>query len=248
MRKLVYCIPLVLVAGLLIYNYGFAPDDGRALLGRAIAAHGGEDSLARTRRGRINGVGSRSTTAHDINFVWEETFHLPDRAKRTIREPWLGEMQATTYLYNDGKCRIYDGKELKRTQDVRPGDLQGVTDVLGQLVKMRQAKAALTPLPEIQVRGRPAVGFETDSAEWGKVRLWFLRDRGLLARMMKKMDGAEGEESVDVEMLLDDYKEYDGVPMPTRIILMRDGRVSTEMTVKDVKFLDKLDDGVFSPP
>jgi len=248
MRKLLYCIPLVVVAGVLIYNYGFAPDDGRALLARAITAHGGEENLARTRRGRIHGTGTRTTSAHDIQFVWEETFHLPDRAKRTIREPWLGELQTTTYLYGDGKCRIYDGKELKRTQEVGPGDLQGVTDVLGQLVKMRQARAKLTPLPEAQVRGRPTVGFATRSDEWGQVKLWFLHDRALLVRMMKQMDGPEGELPVDVEMLLDGYKEFAGIPMPTRIILQRDGRVSTDMTVKEVKFLDRIDDAAFAPP
>src|SRR5262245_16357561 len=145
MRKLLYLIPVVAVAAVLVYGW-YVADRSRSVLSKAIAAHGGEAKLAKSRRGRVAGTGKMPKGHFIVRYTWEEYFDLPDRYKRSSQRGWLGQASTMTELFRDGKItvRIDDDEP-----DVRPADRpsrQCVASLLGQLLDLRKDNIPLRSL------------------------------------------------------------------------------------------------------
>jgi hypothetical protein len=239
MRKLLYLIPVVIVAAILGYGW-YAPDPSRALLARAITAHGGEANLAKSRKGRAAGAGKMPRGHFMIRYTWEEYFDLPDRYKWVAQRGW--PPSTLTELFRDGKItvRIDDQEPDVRSAD-RPSR-QCVASLLGELVDLRKEKVPLRALTETVVLDRPALGIEASPPHGGKVDLYFDKDSALLLKL------ATRGSANDLEMTCSGYQEFAGVRLPVFVQVYRDGRLMFEETIKEVDFLDQINDSVFAKP
>ena len=54
--------------------------------------------------------------------------------------------------------------------------------------------------------------------------------------------------SVEEERRLSDYREVDGVKFPFHWVTYRDGALYSDLTVKEVKFNEKMEASTFSKP
>src|SRR5208283_134278 len=110
MRKVWYLLPLVALLLLLVIGW-FNTSPAPGILDRAIAAHGGEQQIARSRIGHSKGKGTKAGPHGEMRrFTWEETYQLPDKRKRTIRARSLGETIELVYLFRDNQCWVREGK------------------------------------------------------------------------------------------------------------------------------------------
>src|SRR5208283_3311190 len=157
MRKVWYLLPLL--ALLLLLGMNLFPRSGaRAILDRAIEAHGGDVNLARVKTARLKGTSRQiADGAFGPPSSWEEILRLPHNLKRTIRQPFAGGALVFTHLYRDGKCWIYKGKEQ---MDVIESEPDSILVLLDRLVQMRKQDVPLTQMADEQVQGRAAVGIE----------------------------------------------------------------------------------------
>jgi len=245
MRKLLYLIPLALLLGLLGYNYFAGGDSGRALLARAIEAHGGESRFDRTRTGFTKGKGNE-LVPHDMPFTWEETFQLPHRLKSVIRKQWLGSQ---THIYADGKHRVFREKEEMSVIDLEEAgeNIESMPDILGRLVTAWRLKGQVTPLADTVVRGRQAAGIEIDTPGHPRLQLYFDKQTYRLVKMTKEK-ALPDKGTVLVELYCSAYKDVDGVAVPGSISVYQDGRPFIELTIHEVKFVEKIDDSHFARP
>lgn len=246
MRKLLLLIPLAGILLAALYHFLSRTDAGRELLAQAVEAHGGEAGYQRTRIGTVKGVGLQSL-AHDVPFTWEETFHLPDRLKRVLRMPT--HQTALTQLAANGKYRVFDGpQEVSSTPLEEVNDLvESTPDILGRLVMAMRRKTEITLIDEIEVQGRPAAGIEVDQGAAGKVQLYFDRQSHRVVKMTRHQKLPEAG-TVWVELFPWEYQVVDGVAIPYKMRIYREGQLSFDMTVKEVKFVERLDDSVFAGP
>lgn len=245
MRKLLYLLPLAGLLGALAYNYFAGGDTGRALLARAIEAHGGEARFDRTRTGFTRGKG-KEVVPHDVPFTWEESFQLPHRLKSVIRKPWLGSQ---THLYADGKHWVFREKqEMGVTNLEEAGEnIESMPDILGRLVTAWRLKGEIKPLEDTVVRGRRAAGIELNTPGHPRLQLYFDKQTYRLVKMTKEK-ALPDKGTVVVELYCGDYKDVDGVAVPGTISVYQDGQPYIELTVNEVKFVDKLDDSHFARP
>ena len=106
----------------------------------------------------------------------------------------------------------------------------------------------LSPLGEVKVNDKPAVGVRVSSEGFQDVNLFFDKASGLLVKTeTRTIDAQSGDEKTE-EKLLSDYKETEGVQRPGKVVVLRDGKKLLTLQVEDVKVVDKFDKDFFTKP
>jgi hypothetical protein len=237
---------VVLLAGL--SGRATAQEEPRAVIERAITAHGGAERLAAARAGQTRTRG----TVHlggGIAFTAESWTQLPGRLKNV--------MQFTTPGGNYVQTQVLDGDRAwlnvsGKTQEL---DARAVAEIkenlhaerLAGLVTLRESGYELTPLAEVVINGRPAVGVKVTSAGHRDLSLYFDKPSGLLVRTVGRVLDAAGQE-VTQEKTCSGFKEMEGILRPTRVAVLRDGKLYLDLEVLEHKTVDRFPDGTFGPP
>lgn len=246
-RMLILGSVLVLVAAGAVISYLRSPHDGRTVLAEAIAAHGGAEAIARTRTGHIVGRNEKVGPEGRQSFAWEEFFQAPNLHKRVIEEQERGQKVTTTLLAPAGKCFVHVGGLPLRASDCDTAELASPFDYLTRLVEIYDANLPLLPLGPETIRGRPALGFQADSKDWGKVGLYFDKESKLCVKVKKYPNDDEAADDA-LEIICSDVKSFDGVQVPVRITFLRNGQMDYELTLHTVQFVPQLGAGTFAVP
>ncbi len=233
-------------------------EDARAVLDRAIRAHGGEDRLERTTRGRIKSEmdGHEMMEGRVIVFkvTREEIFDLPARFRRTIRGTANGGAFRLEYAITgkDGWLQE-EGSVLKRkltefTFEPLPLAAHWQT-ILANLPLLRGKDTQLTSLPEQRKDGRTLAGIRAASPS-GASDFYFDKATGLLARSQWDIPSllAGRDREMFGDNFYEDYKDIKGVYYPMKIKASAGNAQVVIVTVSTVEFLDKIEDSVFAKP
>ena len=216
--------------------------DPQAILEKAIAAHGGEANLTKRRAGRAWGA----DTGPGLRLTWEEVFEVPGRwVKRT--EGTMNERKfRQALLFTDGTLwRSVDGgapEEASAASSDPHGQLFGQA---AMLLRFRQPGVKLSPLAEVRIGGKAAVGFKADTERPGE--FYFDKESGLLQKVVGEMTGPRSGKAT-VTLLYSDYREVDGVKLPHRLAMSINGEPMSETVVSGVELLGKVENGVFKLP
>lgn len=99
------------------------------------------------------------------------------------------------------------------------------------------------------VEKRPAVGVNVSRKGRREVKLVFDKESGLLVKSENAVKAEElGGREVNQETIYQDHKQVEGVKVPMKTIIKRDGKLFIEAETQDVNFADKLDEGLFAKP
>jgi hypothetical protein len=250
MRRLVgvWCVAAVLGGGA---ARGDEETEVRAVLDRAIAAHGGAETLARYTaatmkiRGLLhNGRGE----ACDFSGV---TAAAPRKLRVEVYLTVLGRDHRTVQILNGNRGWV------ARNDEVQPMSKEQLEEeqehlhagAVSHLIDLRDKRYRLSSLGEGTVYGREAVGVRVRHKGRRDVNLYFDKATGLLLRtecLVKDLDSG-GRELV-VETLYDDYRPVEGVQVAHRFIIRRDGRLYVQSQAVEVKVGEKPDDRLFARP
>jgi hypothetical protein len=250
MRRLagVLCVAAVLGGGEV---RGDEETEVRAVLDRAIAAHGGADKLARYTaatmkiRGRLHN--DRGETC-DFSGVTAA-------AHRKLRV----EVNLTVQGRDCKSVQVLNGKQgwVARNGDVRPMSKEQLEEeqehlyvgIVSHLVALRDKRYTMTTLGEGTIHGRDAVGVRVRHKGRRDVNLYFDKVTGLLLRTeCLAKDLESGGREFMVQTLYDDYRPVEGVQVAHRFTIRRDGRLYVQSQAVEVKVAEKLDDRLFGKP
>lgn len=247
MRSLV---SLVSVAGMILFFAGTAAaEDARALLERAIEAHGGASRLERTKKGYLKGKIEASLGKDTTQVELEETFDLPGRYRRTVsgsvndapfrldyafigKEGWIRE--------GDGPVRVVSAREQLPVA-------QHWHAILAMLLLLRGKDIDLTPLPDETRDGRTFAGLRAATRQ-GSSDAYFDKSTGFLARSKRAMPEPLGGQEAIWESFYEDYRDIQGIHYPMRIRSVASDASVTTVTLSVVEFRDKIDDSIFHNP
>jgi hypothetical protein len=245
--------PSLLGALLLAACPGARADDDqtKAILAKAIKAHGGEEALTKYKAGQVKAKGKIEILG-GLEFTQESSFMLPDKFKETVEMQAMGTKVRVVSGCNGSKLFIeVNGKELPVDDKIKE-HLKGAAYVMkvGELVPLVKEKGfELSPLGEIKVQDRPAVGVRVSSKGHSDVSLYFDQDTGLLAKMeYRTVDQMSGKEITEERILLEYEKAANEMPMPKRALIKHDGENFMEVEVLETKLYEKLDDSEFAKP
>jgi hypothetical protein len=226
----------------------------RAIIERAIEAHGGEERLARNRATRLRYRGTLFLPMDATrSFIAETTVQLPNQFK-TVIEIATPDMKKHTgvHIVNGDKMALYeDGipRELDaaRTQEIRAKMQLDRAVRLVPLLRDRNYQFEL--LDEVKVNDRPAVGIRVAPMGKGGVelRLYFDKVHGLLVKTEHVVTDGAGKQLRE-EQYFGDFKDDAGYKRPFKFTVHRGGKKIMEAEVIDVKSYEHLDDSEFRKP
>ena len=117
------------------------------------------------------------------------------------------------------------------------------------LIPLKEKGYTLTTLAEAKVDGKEVVGVKVVFKDRPDVSLWFDKGTGLLTRSEQMVQPEDPKaKPVKQETTFDEYKEFSGYKIPTKVVAKREGKLFVEATVSDVKPVEKLDDKLFTKP
>lgn len=224
-----------------------ADDDIKTVLDKAIKAHGGEEKLTKFKAGTMRGKGKVETSVGELEMVVEVSYMMPDKMKESAEFEITGNKIKTKTLINGDKITLeVNDKEMAVSDNIKAAIDSGRQHrALGSLLPLRDKKYKITAVGESKVLDKPALGFLVEAKGMKDVNLYFDKKSGLLVKMAARTINAENGQEVDEERIMSGYKNVEGMPMPTKILINRDGKKYLEMELEDIKLFEKLDDSEF---
>lgn len=228
----------------------WAQEQPRAILDKAIQAHGGTEKLTRFQAGQLKTKGKIELLG-GLEFTQEMSYQLPNRFKESMEIEIAGQKASIVTVYDgqkgwlkvDGKLQDLDEKLLGELKEI--AHLMRVSRLVG-LVEDKNCK--LSALGEIKVAGRAAVGVKIECKGFRDINLYFDKQNGLMVKAERRaLDPTTGQE-VSEERIITEYSKVDGVQSPRKLTVYRDGQKFMEAEVTEVKILEKLDPATFARP
>lgn len=229
-------VVLLLVAG----SPAFAQETARAVVERAIAAHGGMDKLSRARADRSRMRGMVYVGKSAVPFTSEVTVQLPKKYKSAVT---LREGDKPRVIVHE-----VDGDTVQITIDGTPQQVQGThanqlhqtmeLESVMRLVPLLDDKAyALTLLGEFKMSEQTLVGVLVKGSGQRDVKLYFDKQTALLVKTEQQIDGGDGKDVLQ-EAFYRDHREVAGYRRPGRAAAYRDGKKVMEAELLDAVRLD----------
>jgi hypothetical protein len=240
-------VPLVVCLGLVPAGTALGQEDARAILDRAIKAHGGEDKLSSLPAGRIKTKG-KLVGAGGLEFTQDAAYQLPGKVREEVTLEVNGKQIKILTVINGAKVSITaDGKKVPLTDAIKEA-IRDATVLLQvhQLVPLKAKGYELSSLGETKVNDKPAVGIRVSRKGKRDVNLFFDKKSGLLAKMERQtVEPMSGQEFTEERLFLE-YSKADGLSVPKRVVVNRDGKLYAEVEVTEAQYLKSIDDSEFN--
>jgi hypothetical protein len=219
-------------------------DKALAIIEKAIKAHGGTDALNKAQIRSRTGQGVVSLGG-EIRITTEETMRFPDCC-RVVLNP---QSNRIILVLNGDKGWTQAGGA---TQEMPKSDLKEKQEELYvwwlmNLTPLLKDEFQLKPLANAKVNGRDVSVVLVSRKDSPDVRLFFDNESGLLVKMARR--GTESGVPVAKEYLYSDHKEFDGVKMPTKEVILLNGTAKlSEVKFDKYKVLSRVEDKLFEKP
>jgi hypothetical protein len=245
-------IAVWMVVGLLAASSGLrAQDDVRAVVEKAVTAHGGKDRLGRIKAVQTRTRGVLTIGDGEAPFTAETLAQFPGQIKNVLECEVQGKKQSVVQIINGDKAALaINGQPLALGEKV-----------LAELRELQYAERVNTLLPLLEdrglelsaagagkVHGVATVGVRVASRGHRDVVLHFDKASGLLVKAERRALDPATLREVAQEEYYGDYKDVDGLKKPMKVTVFKDGKKYMQAEVVEIRYLDRLDDRVFSQP
>lgn len=243
---------LILAASSLLPTSTAADEAGRAVVEKAIRAHGGAEKVAKLRimRIKVEGTMALAPGQPEVPFVLEDWWQMPGQYKTTASYELGGKTVSQTqaidgqvgWLQFDGQVQNLPKEAVAEMRE------QKYAEDLDRLGFLADKGTEVTALGEAKVAGRAATGVVVKAQGHRDVKLYFDAESGLLVKREHGiLDCATGKEVVQ-EVVFGGYRETGGVPHYHTLTAYRGGRKFVDAKVVEVEFFGNLDKKVFAKP
>jgi outer membrane lipoprotein-sorting protein len=225
--------------------------DARAVVDKAIKAHGGADNLNKHKAAVFKIKGKFYGLGEGIDFTGDISYQEPDKIKSIIQVNVMGTDFKVTNIVNGDKGWVDDpqGKRDMTKEELTEAQEALNHNAIAQLGVLTSKEYALSLLGEVKVGDSDAIGVLVQRKDRRDVSLFFDKKTYLLLKSetrVKDLMGGGGE--LTQETLYSDYKKIDEMQAAHKSTIKRDGKLFVESEMSDFKAEDKLDDSVFAKP
>lgn len=228
-----------------------AETEAKAIIDKAIQAHGGADKLAKQKAGLAKMKGKVEVNGMSIDYTVNVS--LQDDKMRVESEI---EVQNNKIAF----LQIVNGDKgwYKVLNQVKEMDKDQVAEAREQLHAGAVASLAplggkgykFSPLGESKVDGKDAVGVQVSYKDRRDVNLHFDKKTGLLVKTeTRSKDAFSGNDNeFTAETIYSNYKEFGGVKRATKHTIKRDGKDFGDAELTEFEARDNFDDSTFAKP
>jgi hypothetical protein len=239
-----------LLLGLLLAAAGGARADEtpQALIDRAIKAHGGAEKLTKERATQSKSKGTLELGG-GLGFTSESSLYA-GKFKEAVELDVNGQKVTVTTVYDGTKGWVKANDQLTELDDKLLDEMKETAYLnrLGRLVFLKDKSVELSPLGEVKVNDRPAVGVRIVTKGHRDLNFYIDKETGLTAKIERQAFDAMTQQMVMEERIVQEYQVVDGMKVAKKLRVNRDGKKFMEAEVLEIKFSDKLDDSEFAKP
>ena len=250
MRKIRACLlALCCLSALSIRALGQSP---REIIDKSIKAMWGQDKLGKLRSFQVTQKGTMDEMGNIITGTSETYIKLADelkdiQCKRGMELNVNGIKQTQVQIMNKDKITVsMNGVAVPLSDAMRQEIKQQMhAEFVSSLLPLKDKRYTLSALPEAVVHDHPAVGVKVSTEGYRDVSLYFDKETGLPVKRAYRATDPRSNQECLMETYCSDYKEFEGVKMPARERVERDGKRFLETELVAVKRVDRFDDKVF---
>jgi hypothetical protein len=251
MRTLaVFSLGAFVCLGLALHVAGQEEDSTKALVAKAIKAHGGAKNLAKQKALQVKATGTLDFMNNN-KFSTETFFQDPDKFKNVVEVEINNMNIAVIQVFNGKKFWInVMGKtiELKDKKDIAELKENLYVEKLTNLVGLTGKGVTLAALGEVKVNDKAAIGIRASSKGHRDINLFFDKKTHMLVKTETRTVDFQTKQEVSQEKYYSDYKEVDGIQQPRKLIIHQDGKRHITLDITSVTFVERHEDSVFAEP
>src|SRR6266566_4205971 len=181
-----------------------AQDEIKAVIEKAIKAHGGKEKIEKQKAVRTKSQGKLEIMGLTLPFTQEVAANPPEQFKESMSLDVMGQKVDVVTAYSKGKAWISrNGADVPITDEIM--------DVLKDAAyAMKLARFAfvsdksfeLSALGEIKVENKPALGIKVASKGHKDINLFFDKESGLMVKVEKQSrDIASGKDVLEERII-----------------------------------------------
>jgi outer membrane lipoprotein-sorting protein len=227
------------------------PAEARKIIDKAIKAVGGEEKLAKFKAQRSRIKGKFSAMGADIDYTGEIAVQLPDRMRISLEMDVMGQKIAFLQIFNGNKVyvKVADMEQEGDKDAVEEARQEMHANRVENLVALKDKAYQLSVVGDAKVGDRAAVGVRVSRKDFRDVNLYFDKENGLPLKSERiiKDPMAGGKEMTQVS-IYSDYKDVNGLKVPMKIAITRDGAKFLDGESTEVELAEKFDEALFKKP
>ena len=235
----------------------WADDDAKNVIEKAIKAHGGREILKKNRERPVYSVAQAqvfveemelSGTMEITGIARDKTYHFRHELSLKIMDM---DVQQTVG---------FDGKELwiaLNGQILASYDKKEDLDILkdfiwaeeaADLVALDGPDIKLSIIGEDKVGDHAVVGVRVSKKGHSDVAMYFDQKTFLLRKIENRSLDFVTRQEVEQQRILENYVDFEGQKVPKRMTIFQDGKKLVELEVKEYKYLERVENTLFSRP
>jgi hypothetical protein len=252
MRKLLSRgLAVALVLGLLCHARAQGQGDAKAVIDKAIAAQGGAKNLDKLKMVVLKAKGTLLFGDLEVPFTADMRQQQPSQARSAFKLSLMGKELTVVQVLNgdkgwlqiEGMTTDADAQALATAkEELYSSRVQMLTPLLAD------KGFTLTALGESTINGKAALGVKVASAGQKDISLYFDKSSGLLIKLTRPGTDPLKKQAVTQDEYYSDYKEFDGVKMPTKMLVNQDGKKSMTVELNEITFPSSFDAKLFARP
>jgi hypothetical protein len=225
-------------------------DEPRAIIDKAIKAHGGAKKLASIKAVQLKAKG-KIVSPMEIPFTIEISTQKPDKLKANI-DIEVGGMNITIVQVVNGKkgwanimgtTKELDDKELSEAQE------QFHVEEVSNLVALKGKDYKLSLLGEAKVKDKDAIGVQVTKKDRRDVNLYFDKTSHMLLKAEYRTFDQFSKQEVTQEKFYLEYKDVNGMKTPGKMVLNNDGKLFMNLEITEVTPMEEpFEASVFAKP
>jgi hypothetical protein len=224
----------------------WAADDAKAVIEKAIKAAGGAEELAKHAGVRIASKGTYFGMGTPVEFTSTSYMQPPARSRFEVS----GDQFKFVQVFHGDKGWV---KVNDKTEEMDKDQLDAARDALHvaaveRLAGLTGRDYTLSSLGESKLGDKAVVGVRVEHKGSRDVNLYFDKDSGVLLKVETRVKDPQAGKEFTQETILSDHKKVDGVPVPQKVLINRDGDKFVESEVTEFQRMEKLDPGLFDKP
>jgi outer membrane lipoprotein-sorting protein len=237
----------VFVSLFLLLAGAASAEEPRALLDRALSAHGGAARLERTKKGHLKAKSEGNQSNVPFKVEIEEWFDLPSRYKEISDGSSNGAPYHVEKVVTEKESWIRGGTGPMHYLSPREAAYRAaLASLVSNLLLLRDKDIQLTSLPDKNQDGRTFAGIRAMNPQ-GSSDFYFDKSTGLLAQTQVMPNRIRGREEIE-ETFYEDYRDIQGIHYPMRFKTSSGKTYSATVTISSIEFSDKIDESVFLKP
>jgi hypothetical protein len=226
------------------------PDDARAVIDRAIKAHGGADTLSKNAVHAWKAKGAMTAGGGKMEYVADYTFLAPDKLRFDLDMDAGGQKMQLTAA-TDGKIAWEQmGATMREMPKQKQEEFQHTAYViyLSQLTPLLDKAYKIEPLGESKHGDQTLVGVKVSHPGRRDVSLFFDKATGLLTKTRTQAFDEFQNKEVVQENVFTGYRDANGRKVFGKMTIQRDGKDFIVEEFSEQRALDKIDANKFAKP